>query len=293
MAPDLGALHRRVLDWYAGASRPLPWREPGTTPYGVLLSEVMSQQTPVARVAPIWREWLERWPTPAALAAASPGDVVRAWGRLGYPRRALRLHEAAIAMVQRHGGEVPSTPEELRALPGVGDYTASAVACFAYDAPVPVVDTNVRRVLVRLLDGEAQAAPALTRHERDLALAALPVADADAVTWGVAAMELGALVCTARTPRCEECPVEDLCAWRAAGSPPYAGPVKRTQRWEGTDRQARGALMAVLREAPGPVPAERLALAWPQEAQRDRCLHSLVVDGLVEPLDGDRYRLPA
>ncbi len=292
LAPDLTQLHGRLLHWYAVRARALPWRLRHTSPWGIFLSEVMAQQTPVARVEPIWLDWMSRWPTPADLAAASPGDVVRAWGRLGYPRRALRLHEAATAMVDRHGGEVPATLEELLALPGVGDYTAAAVACFAFGIPAPVIDTNVRRVLVRTLEGEAQAAPALNRAERELALAAMPPRTDDANTWNVAAMELGALVCTARAPRCDDCPAADLCAWNLAGRPAWTGPVKRTQSWHGTDRQARGALLSVLRESPGPVGAARLAQAWPDEPQRLRCLDSLVSDGLVEPLPRSRFRLP-
>ncbi|MEO7234834.1 MAG: A/G-specific adenine glycosylase [Lapillicoccus sp.] len=293
LAPELSALHGRVLDWYAANARPLPWRRPDTTPWGVLLSEVMSQQTPVARVEPSWRAWLERWPTPADLAVDPPGEAVRAWGRLGYPRRALRLHEAARAMVERHGGQVPSTVEELLALPGIGAYTAAAVACFAFEVPTVVVDTNVRRVLVRTLEGKAQAAPTMTRAEVALAEASLPRSPTEAVVWNVAAMELGALVCTARSPRCGACPVADLCAWNRAGRPAYDGPPRRGQSWDGTDRQARGALLAVLRAADEPVPLEALTLAWPPEQQRMRCLDSLVADGLVEPLGPDRYRLPA
>jgi A/G-specific adenine glycosylase len=253
----------------------------------------MSHQTPVARVEPVWRAWLSRWPTPADLAAESPGEAVRGWGRLGYPRRALRLHAAARAIVERHAGEVPATEEGLRALPGIGAYTAAAVACFAFRQPTVVVDTNVRRVLVRTLLGDAHAAPTMTRAERDVALAALPTAPEEAVTWNVAAMELGALVCTARSPRCDTCPVADLCAWNRAGRPAYAGPARRGQAWQGTDRQARGALLGVLRTAPGPVDSTDLERAWPAEQQRIRCLDSLVADGLVEPLAGDRYRLPA
>ncbi len=291
-ARDLGPLHRSVLEWYAGHARPLPWRAPGTTPWGVFVSEIMAQQTPVARVDPVWRQWLARWPTPAALAAEPAGEAVRAWGRLGYPRRALRLHEAARAMVARHEGRVPSTLDELLALPGVGGYTAAAVACFGYAVPVPVVDTNVRRVLARVLGGVEHAAPALTAAERELAATALPPVAADAVGWNVAVMELGALVCTARAPRCTDCPVIDQCAWTRAGRPAYTGPPRRGQAWEGTDRQARGALLQVLREAAGAVSATRLAAAWEDPQQRMRCLDGLVADGLVEPLAGGTFRLP-
>ena len=290
--PTLPSLHRRVLDWYAGQARALPWRLRNATPWGVFLSEVMAQQTPVARVEPVWLEWVERWPRPTGLAAATPGEAVRAWGRLGYPRRALRLHEAATAMVERHGGEVPASVEELIALPGVGDYTACAVACFAFGIPTTVIDTNVRRVLVRTLEGAPHAAPSLTRAERELAVAAMPENTDDANTWNVAAMELGALVCTARAPRCDDCPVADLCAWNLAGRPAYEGPPRKGQSWHGTDRQARGALLAVLRQAPGAVPVERLAEAWPAEQQRMRSLDSLVADGLVQPLPQKRFRLP-
>ncbi|HET8593961.1 MAG TPA: A/G-specific adenine glycosylase [Intrasporangium sp.] len=289
----LEALHARVTGWYEVAGRDLPWRASDCSPWGVFVSEVMAQQTPLSRVEPAWREWMERWPTPAALAAAAPGDAVRAWGRLGYPRRALRLHEAATAMVQRHGGEVPSTPAGLLALPGVGAYTAAAVACFAFGVPEVVIDTNVRRVLVRTLEARQYPAPALTRAERELAAEAMPAQRHTANVWNVAVMELGALVCTARGPRCEACPVADLCAWNLAGRPAHEGPPRRGQAWHGTDRQVRGALLQRLRDAHRELPIHLLEDAGPDHAQVMRCLDSLVADGLVEPLAGERYRLPA
>src|SRR4051794_2660071 len=162
-------LHAPVLDWYAAHARDLPWRAPGTGPWAVLVSEVMLQQTPVARVEPVWRAWLDRWPTPADLAAASPADVIRAWGKLGYPRRALRLREAAVAVTERHGGVVPAEVAALEALPGIGTYTARAVACFGYGQRQPVVDTNVRRVVARLVHGRAEAAPARAADLADIA----------------------------------------------------------------------------------------------------------------------------
>lgn len=285
-------LHRRVRDWYAAHARELPWRGPEATPWAVFVSEIMAQQTPVARVEPVWRAWLTRWPTPAALAAEPPGEAVRAWGRLGYPRRALRLHEAARAMVAHHGGQVPTSVADLRRLPGVGDYTAAAVACFAFGIPEPVLDTNVRRVLARVVSGAAQAPASPTRAEVELARAALPADAEEASTWNVAVMELGALVCSARAPRCSGCPVADLCAWDRRGRPAPPGPPRRGQAWAGTDRQARGALLAVLRDADGAVPAAALARAWPPEGQRARCLDALVADGLAEPLGRGRFRLP-
>lgn len=290
---DLSLLHSRVLRWYAEHARPLPWRADGTTPWEVFVSEVMSQQTPVARVVPAWREWLRRWPTPAHLAAASPGDAVRLWGRLGYPRRALRLREAAIAMVERHDGEVPGSHSDLLDLPGVGSYTAAAVASFAFDDPQVVIDTNVRRVLVRTLDGQAQAARSLTAHEARLAASAMPADPEDANRWNAAVMELGALVCTARAPACERCPVIELCAWQRAGRPAYEGPARRGQAWHGTDRQVRGRIVQLLREASGAVPRACIDDVWPDDATKvDRCLAGLVEDGLVEPVDGG-YALPA
>ena len=281
-----------VLRWYAEHARDLPWRDPTATPWGVLVSEVMLQQTPVARVLPVWRDWLQRWPTPLALAADSAGEAVRAWGRLGYPRRALRLHQTACALVDRHGGELPSTREELLALPGIGDYTAAAVASFAFRQRHVVLDTNVRRVLVRCLGGQQLPPPAITRAERERAAVLLPDDPEEAATWAVAAMELGALVCTAATPRCGACPVSATCSWRRAGFPTYDGPVRPPQQYAGTDRQCRGRLLGVLREDTGPVHRSRLEAVWQSGAQLDRCLEGLVSDGLVVAVAGDSYALP-
>lgn len=292
MPGPLPHLHRAVLSWYASHARDLPWRAEDRTPWGVLVSEVMLQQTPVVRVEPVWRAWMERWPLPADLAAEQPGAAIRGWGRLGYPRRALRLHSAALAIVERHDGAVPGAYGDLRALPGVGDYTAAAVAAFAFGQRHAVLDTNVRRVLARAVSGVAHPPPSPTAAERDLADSLLPAESAPA--WSVAVMELGALVCTAKAPRCTECPLAGGCAWRQDGAPPDAGRPRRTQTWNGTDRQARGRLLAVLREAPSDVPKNALDLAWPDDPmQRERALDGLVADGLVEPLPGDRYRLPA
>ena len=284
-------LHAPVLDWYAAHARDLPWRVPGTGPWAVLVSEVMLQQTPVARVEPVYRAWLARWPAPADLAAEPPGEAVRLWGRLGYPRRALRLHAAAVEVVDRYGGELPTSYDGLRSLPGVGDYTAAAVMSFAHGARHAVLDTNVRRVLARAVGGLEQPAPSLSAAERARAEALVPDEPAVAARWAVAVMELGALVCTARSPRCEACPLRDRCAWRLAGSPAYDGPPRRVQAFAGTDRQVRGLLMAVLRDRPGPAGAEELAGVWADGEQRDRALAGLVSDGLVVA-DGGSYRLP-
>jgi len=274
-------LHEPVLRWYDEHARDLPWRGPQATPWSVMVSEFMLQQTPVARVLPVHAQWLERWPTPGALAAEPSGEAVRAWGRLGYPRRALRLHAAATVVVERHGGEVPASYDDLLALPGVGDYTAAAIATFAHGRRHVVLDTNVRRVLARTVQGVELPAASVSRAEREVALDLLPVDEPTAATWSVALMELGALVCTASRPRCEACPVRDLCAWRAAGHPAYDGPPRKVQTWAGTDRQCRGRLLAVLRDSDGPVHRSRLDAAWSEDVQRARCLASLVEDGLV------------
>lgn len=290
-APSPHALHDAVLDWYDDHARELPWRGPEATPWSVMVSELMLQQTPVARVLPVHEAWLERWPTPADLAAEPTGEAVRMWGRLGYPRRALRLHAAAVAIVEHHDGEVPSSYDDLLALPGVGDYTASAIASFAFGQRHVVLDTNVRRVLTRTVSGGELPAPAVTRAERDVATSLLPEDPATAATWAVATMELGALVCTARQPSCGTCPVADLCAWRGAGFPAYDGPPRRGQAWAGTDRQCRGRIMALAREQTS-ISDAQVTAAWPGTEQRERCLAGLVADGLLTQITPGRWALP-
>jgi A/G-specific adenine glycosylase len=281
-----------ILGWYTENARDLPWRHPDATPWGVLVSEIMLQQTPVNRVLPVWTEWLARWPDPASLAASPSGEAVRAWGRLGYPRRALRLHGSAVAIVDRHDGQVPESYDSLLALPGVGAYTAAAVASFAFRQRHAVLDTNVRRVLARMISGQEYPAKAQTVAELRVAESLLPLEPSVAARWAVAVMELGALVCTARTPRCADCPVLDSCAWRLAGKPEYDGPPRRGQTYAGTDRQCRGRLLAVLRGASDPVDKPELDIVWADAIQRERALDGLVADGLVEPLDDGRYALP-
>ncbi|MFE3442123.1 A/G-specific adenine glycosylase [Nocardia sp. NPDC059180] len=269
-----------LLDWYRVTARDLPWRHPGVSAWQILMSEIMLQQTPVARVEPIWREWVARWPVPSAMAASSQAEVLRAWGKLGYPRRALRLHECARVLATEHGDRVPEDVEVLLGLPGIGDYTARAVACFAYGQRVPVVDTNVRRVVARAVHGRADAGNPSARDLRETE-ALLPEPVPRAATFSAALMELGALVCTARTPGCDDCPLP-RCAWIEAGRP-ASQVVRRTQKYEGTDRQARGRLMDVLRDSSGPVERVRLDMAWTRDpGQRDRALDSLLVDGLIE-----------
>ncbi len=299
-------LHQNIIDWFTKNARDLPWRSPDCSAWGVMVSEFMLQQTPVVRVLPRWEEWMLRWPTPTDLATANTGDVLRAWGKLGYPRRALRLHSAAQAIVDRHDGDVPSNYDQLLALPGVGSYTAAAITVFAFKKRATVIDTNIRRVHARAVAGKALPAKSLTAAETRLAEALMPKDLHQSVLWNAAAMELGALICTARSPRCEECPVYSRCAWVAAGKP-EAEYTPRGQAWAGTDRQLRGAMMGVLRAALEPVQREALLSAGnadlhyptelidaveklrklnPPQEQIDRCYAGLLADGLAEEANG-------
>lgn len=291
--PDVPeAVHHAVITWFQQAGRDLPWRHPDASAWSILVSEVMLQQTPVSRVLPRWQEWMHRWPAPADLAAAPTAEVLRAWDRLGYPRRALRLQECARAIVRDHGGEVPRGIDALRALPGIGEYTAAAVTAFAHHGRAVVADTNIRRVLARAVTGAALPAPSYTAAERELAASWLPAQDEMSVRWNQAVMELGALVCTARSPRCESCPLAaGRCAWVAAGSPAPLEGSRRTQAFEGTDRQLRGQIMALLRSDEHP-DATRLAALDPADPERvRRCTASLVADGLAI-WDHEHLRLP-
>ena len=281
--PDTG-LTSQVIEaicaWFDANGRDLPWRRPGTSAWGVLVSEVMSQQTPMSRVIGPWHEWMNRWPTPDDLAEEDSGEAVAAWGRLGYPRRALRLHSCAVAIATEHDGVVPNSYDELVALPGIGDYTASAVVSFAFGGRATVLDTNVRRLIARAESGIANCPTSVTRAERIVADALVPDEDVRAAKWAVASMELGALVCTARSPQCEVCPIRDSCRWVIDGKPDNA-PARRGQPWKGTDRQCRGVIMDVVRNSPRGVKVQMALSAWPEPDQASRCLESLLDDGLV------------
>jgi A/G-specific adenine glycosylase len=270
-----------LIAWYADHGRDLPWRHRGVGAWKIMISEFMLQQTPVARVLPAYQAWLTRWPTPKALAAATPAEAVRQWDRLGYPRRALRLHESAQIICSQHAGEVPASVADLRALPGVGSYTAAAIATFAYGQRHPVLDTNVRRVLARLISGRQHPQQSLTVAEQSLAESLLPPEqDRRAATWSVALMELGALVCTSARPACDICPVARSCAWLQSGRPPGSSP-RRPQSYEGSDRQLRGRMLAVLRSAHEPVPLAAFDGIWPSQAQLGAALEALITDGLA------------
>jgi A/G-specific adenine glycosylase len=280
-----------AISWYDRHARDLPWRRADTTPWAILVSEIMLQQTPVSRVLPVWTEWMRRWPTPAALAVDRAAEAIRMWGRLGYPRRALRLHTCAVALVEHHDGQVPSNVAELLALPGIGTYTANAVAAFAFGQRQPVVDTNVRRFVARAVSGEADAPAATSAADLRTVEALLPLYPARAAQASIAFMEIGALICTARSPLCPQCPLRATCAWRANGSPPSTQPARRTQTYAGTDRQIRGSLMAVLRSETGPVHRTKLDLAWPEAERRSAALASLIADGLAVELTPDVFAL--
>jgi A/G-specific adenine glycosylase len=269
-------MHREVLAWFDENQRPLPWRK--STPWGVMVSEFMLQQTPVNRVLPIWNEWMNRWPTPKDLSAAKKSDLLKAWGRLGYPRRALRLHEAAKIIATQHKNQIPKTEAELRKLPGVGEYTAAAIMAFAHKEKSLVLDVNIRRLFTRALDGQEFPPLHITNTERHARTELIPE---EASRWAAATMELGALVCTATKPLCEKCPISNQCLWRANGYPKSETKKKPTQKWHGTDRQCRGTIIEHLRTNENST-TKNLQTLWQDNSQLEKCLASLIKDGLIE-----------
>ena len=240
----------------------------------------------------MWTDWIERWPTVTSLANASPADVVRAWGKLGYPRRALNLHAAATRIRDEFGGEVPDDVGTLESLPGIGNYTARAVAAFAFGQRVPVVDTNIRRVLARAVLGIAEPEPPRVRADMDLMESVLPAEAAESVAVNAGVMELGAVFCTARNPNCGECPIAEHCAWAIAGFPANAGRTRNPQaKYEGSVRQARGAILALAR-ANAHISLAQIAVAVPDASKRDRALEGLLTDGLLVNVK-QGYALPS
>ena len=276
-------MHEIVLDWFTENRRDLPWRN--TTPWGVMVSEFMLQQTPVHRVLPIWIDWLARWPTPADLAGAKKSEVITAWGRLGYPRRALRLHESARIIAESHNNQVPRTIEELRALPGVGEYTAAAICAFAFEQPTLVLDINIRRLFARVIDGVQTPTAAPSQIERKLRYELIPT---EGARWAAATMEFGALVCTARNPQCDLCPLRSQCAWAIAGFP-ESEIVRKSQGWVGTDRQCRGTIVQALRENKK-LTRTKISTLWNEDSQVELALKTLLADGLIETT-GKSYKL--
>jgi A/G-specific adenine glycosylase len=282
----MSSLHQPVLVWYKKNKRDLPWRN--TDAWGVLVSEIMLQQTPVARVLPVYNEWMKRWPTPADLAAATPAQVITAWGRLGYPRRALRLHECAKVISTRHKGRIPETQSELRELPGIGDYTSAAIIAFAFEGRSLVLDINIRRVFARVIDGVEVPTTAPTKSEREKREELIPSKNPH--MWAAATMELGALICTAKNPKCGQCPLADQCIWRSLDYPLSDQP-KRTQSWHGTDRQCRGVIVQALRDNPVLSKKEIMQL-WDVPSQVEKALLTLLEDGLLVEQKGQRFSLP-
>ena len=282
----MNSLEKPIVNWFKRNKRDLPWRT--TTPWGVMVSEYMLQQTPVNRVLPKWIEWMERWPTPKDLAAATPAQVITAWGRLGYPRRALRLHAAAQIIAEDFNNEVPEDELTLQQLPGIGEYTAAAIAAFAFDQRTLVMDVNIRRVLTRVIDGNEHPKPAPTSRERARRLALLP--EKNAHIWAAATMELGAMVCTSKNPKCELCPVISACNWRKNGYP-KSDLIRKSQDWHGTDRKCRGTIVQALRENES-LTENAIKKLWPDESQIEKALKTLQEDLLIEVISRKRYRLP-
>lgn len=288
----LPGLADRLLTWGAGRRADLPWRR-ARDPWAVLVSEFMLQQTQVARVIGRFEGFLDVFPAPSAMAQAPVAEVVRRWEGLGYNRRAVQLHRAATAIAEEHDGVVPGDVERLLTLPGVGPYTARAVASLAFGVDVGVLDTNAARVLARAVAGR-RLRPAEAQR---LADAVVPAGSGRA--WNQAVMDLGATVCVKRAPRCEECPVRVACAWATSGWRSHdpaegtAGSSSRQSTFEGSDRQGRGRMVRALRT--GPVPLDRVAdvAGWPSDPERARrVMHALVADGLAVVSDGE-LALPA
>ena len=269
-------MHTELHTWYWKNKRPLPWRN--STPWGVVVSEFMLQQTPVNRVLPVWEVWMKKWPTPKHLAKAKKSDIIKYWGRLGYPRRALRLHETSKIITTKYRGSIPKTLPELRELPGVGEYTAAAIYSFAYGKRALVLDTNIRRVFARAIDGKEYASLTLNNKERTKREKLIP---REASLWAAATMELGATICTARSPQCEICPIAQSCVWRFKGYPKSRAPKRKTQEWHGTDRQCRGTILNYLREKDRGTRSQFEKL-WSDKKQLEKALKSLETDGLIE-----------
>jgi A/G-specific adenine glycosylase len=269
-----------LLDWWVDRRRDLPWRAT-RDPWAVLVCEVMAQQTQVARVAERWAPFLERFPSPAACAAAPVGELLRWWTGMGYNRRALNLHRCATEVVARHGGALPHDLGALLALPGIGPYTARAVLAFAFEDDAAIVDTNTARVLARWTG--ARLTPAGAQAAADAALV-----PGRAWAWNQAMLDLGATVCTRRAPRCDECPVAARCAWRRAGNPTpdpadgSAGVSGGQARFAGSDRQGRGRLVEALRAGPVEDAALAAVMGWPDDpARAERVATTVVADGLA------------
>ena len=277
---------KEITSWFKKSKRDLPWRK--TDAWGVLVSEFMLQQTPVNRVLPIYEEWMKRWPTASSLSKATPAQVITAWGRLGYPRRALRLHECSKEITNNLGGKIPENEAELRALPGIGEYTAAAIAAFAFEKRSLVLDINIRRLYARLFDGVETPTQAATKVEKSRYEELIPKREPH--VWAAASMELGAVICTSQAPKCGICPVAHVCAWRSLDYP-KSDVVKRRQSWHGTDRQCRGTIVQALRENEV-LTKSQIAQLWDVPSQLEKALLTLLDDGLIESRGKNKFSLP-
>jgi A/G-specific adenine glycosylase len=277
---------KEITSWFKKNKRDLPWRK--TDAWGVLVSEFMLQQTPVNRVLPIYEEWMKRWPTASSLSKATPAQVITAWGRLGYPRRALRLHECAKKITNNLGGKIPENEAELRALPGIGEYTAAAITAFAFEKRSLVLDINIRRFYARLFDGVETPTQAATKVEKSRYEELIPKREPH--VWAAASMELGAVICTSQAPKCGICPVAHVCAWRSLDYP-KSDVVKRRQSWHGTDRQCRGTIVQALRENEV-LTKSQITQLWDVPSQLEKALLTLLDDGLIESRGKNKFSLP-
>jgi A/G-specific adenine glycosylase len=277
---------KEITSWFKKNKRDLPWRK--TDAWGVLVSEFMLQQTPVNRVLPVYEAWMKRWPTAASLAKATPAEVITAWGRLGYPRRALRLHECAKEITHNFKGKIPEDEAELRELPGIGEYTAAAITAFAFEKRSLVLDINIRRLFARLFDGVETPTQAATKVEKSRYEELIPKKDPH--LWAAATMELGAVICTSQSPKCGICPVAHVCTWRSLDYP-KSDVVKRRQSWHGTDRQCRGTIVQALRENEV-LTKNQIAQLWDVPSQLEKALLTLLDDGLIESRGKNKFSLP-
>ena len=275
----MSSLEKPILNWFKKNKRDLPWRD--TSPWGVMVSEYMLQQTPVNRVLPKWNEWMQRWPTPKDLAKATPAQVITAWGRLGYPRRALRLHAAAQIIAEDFNNKVPEDQETLQLLPGIGEYTAAAIAAFAFEQRSLVMDVNIRRLLVRAIDGEEHPKPTATAREK--ARQPRDICQPRTLTYGLLQQwSLAHLFAHQRIPSCELCPIISQCQWRKNGYP-KTDLVRKSQDWHGTDRKCRGTIVQALRENES-LTESAIKKLWPEESQVEKALKTLSDDLLIQRL---------
>ena len=277
---------KEITSWFKKNKRDLPWRK--TDAWGVLVSEFMLQQTPVNRVLPVYKAWMKRWPTAASLAKATPAEVITAWGRLGYPRRALRLHECAKEITHNFKGKIPESQAELRELPGIGEYTAAAITAFAFEKRSLVLDINIRRLFARLFDGVETPTQSATKVEKSRYEELIPKKDPH--LWAAATMELGAVICTSQSPKCGTCPVAHVCTWRSLDYP-KSDIVKRRQSWHGTDRQCRGTIVQALRENEV-LTKSQITQLWDVPSQLEKALLTLLDDGLIESRGKNKFSLP-